>query len=116
MLVPDLCANLLSVSQLTAKGLRVDFNGKGCLISGPDGEEVTEATVVNGMYKIDLAQSHVAYMAHKGVSQLMWHRRLGHIGADNLKRLSGYALVNGVEFENGVLEKCGVCVIGKQSR
>lgn len=66
-------------------------------------------TVINELYKIDLVQSRVAYMANKDVTELIWHRHrwLGNIGADNLKRLNGNAMVNGVEFENGVLEKSG---------
>lgn len=85
MLVPELCANLLSVSQLTAKGLRVEFTDQRCWIMTKGGEGVATASKVNGMYRIDLAKTEVACMAKNSITQLMWHRRLGHIGVDNLK-------------------------------
>lgn len=50
--VPGLSTNLLSVSKLTAKGLRVHFNEKGCSIRY--GETViASATKKNGVYQLN---------------------------------------------------------------
>lgn len=89
LVVPELCANLLSVSKLTEKGLRVVFDGKCCWITEPDNKLVGTASAINGMYKLDVVLPHVAYTAKSENSQLLWHRRLGHIGVDNMKRLKG---------------------------
>lgn len=48
----------------------------------------------------------------------LWHRRLGHLGFDNLKLMSREGLVEGLEvspknFDNIFRE---YCVLGKQSR
>lgn len=47
LLVPEICANLLSVSAMTAKGLRLIFEKSGCSIENEDGEQVATAKNVN---------------------------------------------------------------------
>ncbi|KAJ6605043.1 putative AC transposase [Pseudolycoriella hygida] len=55
--VPDISANLLSVSQLVLKGFTVTFDKSGCRIIDSDGEECATAKMVNNVFQLNLAES-----------------------------------------------------------
>lgn len=74
------------------------------------------ALAVNGMYKLDFIPNHAAYSVKNENSQLLLHRRVGHIGVDNMKLLKGNKLVNDVNNEEKLMAKCEVCVLGKYAR
>lgn len=86
LMVPNLCTNLLSVSQIVKNGLSVLFDGKGCSIRNKEGMLLVKASLVNGMYKLD-TQKATALLAKGKTAKNLWHRRLGHIGMENLKRM-----------------------------
>ena len=50
--VPELAANLLSVNQLTAKGLKVTFAKGRCNITSPNGEVLGKAYLDGKLYKL----------------------------------------------------------------
>lgn len=50
--VPDLSTNLFSVSQMTAKGNKVIFEGSSCIILNPKGQVLAKAEVQGGLYKL----------------------------------------------------------------
>lgn len=54
--IPDLSTNLLSVSQLIRKGLRVNFDADGCRIIDRSGNLMATATNVNKLYRLDCQQ------------------------------------------------------------
>lgn len=85
--VPNLTTNLLSVSQLIKKANSVSSHDDGCAcaVYNKKNELVAKATLVNGVYKLNLSgQQHLAASVVSGVT---WHRRLGHINKDYLGKM-----------------------------
>lgn len=115
LVVPDLCANLLSVSQMVAKGLRVEFGANGCSIKDANGAILGVATLINGMYRLNIENTNSGLLSRQNCSQLLWHRRLGHIGFSNMKRLRGDQFVKGIEYDEDTGQQCEICVMGKQT-
>jgi hypothetical protein len=79
--VPSLTKNLLSISALEKKGLRVSFID-GEVLMWAKGETINEAIIIgseeNGLYK--LKDHSKAAMTHAIENSCeLWHRRLSHI-------------------------------------
>lgn len=51
--IPDLCTNLLSVSQMIKRGKSVVFNRDGCTIYNAENDVVATASMVDNMFKLD---------------------------------------------------------------
>lgn len=50
--MPRLTANLLSVSEITAKQKQIVFTSKGCVIQDLNGVMLATGTLVNDLYKL----------------------------------------------------------------
>lgn len=112
--VPSLGVNLLSIKKIVDHENSVIFDRNGCIILNSEKDVIATANEINGLYKLNVAKNHNAYVV-KGVSNDIWHRRLGHLGSDNMKLLSkGY--VEGVQLSNDTLTSCVSCAEGKQHR
>lgn len=113
--VPNLCANLLSVRQMTKNGKRVIFDGETCKIFNKNEELIASATIHNDLYRLDseasIKESNV-FLA--GDNFDLWHRRMGHICNNNLRSVKEACF--GVIFTKGNNEPCVTCVKGKQTR
>jgi hypothetical protein len=112
--VPQLSTNILSVSQLLKQGNKVKFTSKGCDILNQNGILVAEASLVNGVYKLNTFTCMVAAVAE---SPEIWHRRLGHVNSFNMNKMPDSVV--GLELsEKAEISKsnCVVCCQGKQSR
>lgn len=59
-----------------------------------------------------------ANLAHtsRNIDINLLHRRQGHLGHDNVKRLVAKGMVDGVDSVGGRIEFCEACVHGKQHR
>ncbi|CAG9787134.1 unnamed protein product [Diatraea saccharalis] len=119
-LVPDLCANLLSVSKVVEKGNVVVFGSTGCNIYNDQdccisGTSVATASKVAGIYKLDscvpIVDSALAVQVEKTAVKL-WHRRLGHVNFQDMKRVPGLKFVGDMDK----LESCESCIKGKMHR
>ncbi|XP_047027582.1 uncharacterized protein LOC124635681 [Helicoverpa zea] len=115
--VPNLTANLLSVSEMVRKGFKVVFSTSTCQIY--DGEVVVaSATLCDGVYQLDVVEStpircslvekstetesgvtsssDVTNTTEKALvtqqcstaSQEVWHRRLGHLNHRSMQLLN----------------------------
>src|SRR5450631_1639278 len=51
--VPDLHSNLLSVSKLISRGLKVHFNSLGCVVRASNGEMLAVASLESNLYQLD---------------------------------------------------------------
>lgn len=117
LFIPELSANLLSVSQLTKNGCKVEFTDVGCNIYSPKGNLTATAKLRNNMYKLETVAGKVyaATLNENKADIDTWHRRLGHLNMVDVKRLEscaeGMKLTN--RNENLV---CIPCCEGKQSR
>ena len=124
--VPGIAANLLSVSKMVQKGLTLVFNREGCKVyqdCAVQGDPCATATLVRGMYRLDgdgcnehCEISHVLSSDAVNVnSQMLWHRRLGHLHANAMEQLRN-GLAEGINFRSEELEPCVSCFKGKITR
>lgn len=117
LIVPEICANLLSVSALVRKGLRLVFDSQGCaVIEEKSGKIIANASEMNGLYRLD-AKTRVSanslLVPKINSVEMLWHRRLGHAGVDTIRRISGDILINNGNLK---LPQCEICVLGKHAR
>lgn len=113
--VPNLCANLLSVSQMVRQGLNVNFSKDTCRIMRGRDECVGTADLVNGVYKLNVKCDDSSLLVKSEDLQMLWHRRFGHVNFHSLNRMQS-DIVSGISFKNNSDRSCEVCVKGKHSR
>ena len=110
LFVPKLAYNLISVSQITDKGKKVNFFDDGCTIL-ENNNIVATGTKVGKLYFLNVV-SHFAGAAVQ--SDMLWHRRFCHLGIDNLKKVCNGNLVKGVDcIVNSLGVVCPNCCDGK---
>jgi len=109
--VPDLCANLLSVRQMTKNGKKLVFEGDECLIYDEDRQLMATAIVENELYKLQCEIKKDKALIAKGNFEL-WHRRMGHVCNKSLQDISKYVEIS-APSEN---KKCITCTKAKQTR
>lgn len=116
--VPNLCANLLSVRQMTKNGNKVVFENDDCKIFNNERKLIATADAVNDLYRLNCSQINDPNKCETAMTATsdssLWHRRLGHICNENLNKVQRASI--GVKFTSNSNQKCIVCVQGKQSR
>lgn len=114
--VPGLTANLLSVCGMVQKGNSVMFDRNGCTIKNARNETIAHCNAENGVYKF-CANEGTCMLTTKKESALTWHRRLGHMNFQSMKRMRDGA-VDGIKFsdDDDEIRKCETCAMGKQTR
>lgn len=95
--VPDLRGNLLSVSTITNKGFRIEFNTSSANILNEKGSIVLEALKRNKMYVVKVIQPYEAKIAST-MKVDIWHRRYGHLNYKDLKLLRDRDVVTGLDL------------------
>jgi hypothetical protein len=126
--IPEATENLISVRGATSRGLDFKFSAHHCEISR-GGQTIANAPsmgdsiyYLDGWSKTADTQKRSALVARSKETPRLWHERFGHLGYDNLARLTN--MVNGMhitaeEFQVATGEKdglCEPCVLGKQHR
>ncbi|CAF4947657.1 unnamed protein product [Pieris macdunnoughi] len=97
--IPNLTTNLLSVSQLIAKGNKVIFKSDVCYIHNQRNELIGIANLKNGVYKLNTVKSEKVLAAAVQITDAkQWHRRLGHINSNDLQKMKNGA-VDGISFD-----------------
>jgi hypothetical protein len=120
LLVESLSYNLLFIAQLCDLGLIYKFSPKGIVITSIKSDELifkgfhyVNLHLVN-FYSNDTSLSTCLFT--KSSKGLLWHRRLAHVGMNQLKKLMKHNLViglnNDIIFEKNKL--CSICQAGKQ--
>jgi len=112
--IPDLVTNLLSVNKICKKGNTVIFKNDVCTIYNKNNQVIATATEDNGLYKLQEFKEHSSFIANNENTFELWHRRLGHINYDTLKRMNNDDY--GFKFENKEADRCITCIKGKQCR
>jgi transposase InsO family protein len=125
--VPELDCNLLSVPQLLTQGIATVFAGQGGallkqskIIAGIDLKErkfwLRTTNEISLAYQKSLIVANVVTaLATKGkkLSSKTWHRRLAHLGLDNLRKLK--ACATGISFDD-TFEGCQDCILANSTR
>lgn len=114
--VPDLAANLLSVSSMVSKGNSVIFDKNGCTIRNAEDMIVANCKPENGVYKFQESNEKCMFSS-RPEKAYTWHRRLGHINHASLRKMRDGA-VTGINFsdDDSDIKNCEVCCTGKMSR
>lgn len=116
LLVPDLEANLLSVSRIASAGKKVTFEGNKCVIASPDGKILAETIAENGIYKIK-SEWQTCNLARGEKSQaILWHKRLGHMNPQTMLKMAKHYDLNFTSQDVEAIKTCVTCAKGKQSR
>lgn len=119
--VPELIANLLSISKIVKRGNTVIFDKDGCNIYNQQKEIIAGCQEENGVYKLNTKNSKCLYSPAKSFENneaMLWHRRLGHLNYKDLCKMRD-GVVSGMKFANTneiTLKNCEVCCQGKQTR
>ena len=114
--VPELSTGLISVARLASKGAEVLFRGEDCLVSTRSGSQVLRSTVHRGQYILDLLEptanlTHLSTPKYNDDTLKLWHRRLGHIGMEDLKRLAS-KIATGIDLTHAIKHQniCSSCI------
>jgi len=111
--VPKLSYNLLSVSRVTKAGKAVEFNEAGCVITDENRKLIGTATRVGNLYYLNCRDGR----AQSNAAAETWHRRYGHLGVENLKKLAKDDMVEGFDYKfSKGKEICEPCTKGKLNR
>ncbi|XP_022040783.1 uncharacterized protein LOC110943340 [Helianthus annuus] len=105
--VPELCYNLMSVSQVCDKGISVLFNDMECLFLKPGYVVPAEMIMLtaprqNNTYVLNMKNAktndNLTCLISKASESesLLWYRRLGHVNFKNMNKLSKLNLVRGL--------------------
>ncbi|CAI7806211.1 unnamed protein product [Closterium sp. NIES-54] len=119
LVVPGLGANLLSVSQFTHKGMRVNIEGTMMVLSTADGVHIGTARQAGGLFVLDALPSVASAQAATSTTSLLtWHKRLGHLHLAAIQAMATKGIVDGLDFvhSSGDDEKCVGCLEGKMAR
>ncbi|CAI7884929.1 unnamed protein product [Closterium sp. NIES-53] len=119
LVVPGLGANLLSVSQFTRKGMRVNIEGTTMALSTADGVHIGTARQAGGLFMLDALPSVATAQAATLTTTLStWHNRYGHLNHAAIQAMATKGVVDGLEFlrSSGDDEKCVGCLEGKMAR
>ena len=119
MYVPDLSYNLFSVSRATKAGKTVDFSEADCEIVDGSQRLIATGSREGCLYFLDCSGNDRQQVNVAGsVSQeKLWHRRYGHLGIQNLKRLVVEDMVVGLRSDmTQDIGVCEPCAEGKHHR
>lgn len=113
--VPNLCVNLLSVSQIVKKHNTVVFSEHGCTVYNQNKKIVATGSLENDLFKLNMIHdvssrkisADAAFGAMHDNDINLWHRRLGHMSVSNM---------HFIKNSSNVKLNCVVCAEGKQTR
>lgn len=118
--VPELNSNLLSVSKITAKGLKVIFGSSTAQVKNKNGEVILIAKKRGNLYFVyakSNQENSVATCVAENCEINKWHRRFGHLNEHDLQHLMKNNMVLGVKFkENEKMNVCETCIEGKHTQ
>lgn len=110
--VPDLCKNLLSVSQMNKHKMAVLFDNREVIIKSKEtGQVVAKGIEENGLYRLSALLVH----GDNGKSKL-WHERFGHVNYGTLTEMQKEHMVDGLPPIAATGRVCRACLEGKQHR
>ena len=120
--VPSFSRNLISISRLVPFGYSFNFKDTSFSLFYKS-ECVGNGILSDGLYRIFLQNdaTNSSMHVHTGTkrcninedSSMLWHRRLGHISIDRIKRLVNDRVLNTLDYTD--FETCVDCIKGKQT-
>lgn len=126
--IPNAADNLLSVSQATKRGFNFSFTKTKCQISKDNQMIATgHADPSSSIYHLASHSLKPNFAAHamttayasRAPTPHLWHRRLGHLGYDNLSKLTHLSTginLTSDDIKTTSADTCNACILGKQHR
>ena len=119
---PSFSRNLISISILVPLGFSFNFSDSGFSLSNKS-KVIGYGTLSDGLFHIQLQNNdtynfmHVTARLKECVvneeSSMLWHRRLGHISIERMKKLVNEWVLSTLDFAD--FETCVYCIKGKQT-
>lgn len=109
--VPNISANIMSVSQFAKRGKTLVFDKQSCRIFDENSNLMATVSLVNNLCRLNCGSDRTASALAVTTDINLWHRRMAHTCENNLKKIK--SSVTGVEFSGGVVDQCVVCSQGK---
>ncbi|XP_045034632.1 uncharacterized protein LOC123475695 [Daphnia magna] len=121
---PNTGINLISIGQITALGVSVNFSGSKCEFVRNNKVEVTGRRTGSTLYKLDIKaivespqQECVLIAEQSAASLITWHRRLSHVNCKTIEQMEASNAVEGMKITNRNLPAvCEGCIYGKMCR
>ena len=120
--VPSLSRNLISVSRLVPLGFSFTFQDNVFNLFYKS-NNIGTGILADGLYRICLQNEATNNSLHVHIgtkrcninedSSMLWHRRLGHISIDRIKRLVKDGVLSTLDYTD--FETCVDCIKGKQT-
>ena len=117
--VPELAYNLINVSKAVDAGKTVFFEDSMCEFRNESGEAIAIGIKEGSLYGLKIARKskESVNMAEHQNEKRLWHRRLGHINEQSMKKLVDKDLVSQPNFDmSGEIGVCEACIGGKQCK
>lgn len=113
LVVENLSQNLLSITKLEQQGYEITFFG-GVSTIKYQGELMAQGKIGPGLHELTISvSSPVGESSLLTVEENVWHKRLGHLNVDYLRKLSTMVDDMG-KYKFNERELCETCVAGKQ--
>jgi DNA-directed RNA polymerase subunit N (RpoN/RPB10) len=119
LFVPKLAYNLVSVSQLSKEGKRINFCNKMCEILSSSDEILAIGNKIGDLYQLDSINIKSLYCVNSKTDCVedLWHKRFCHINGEGLRKLIREKLVDGIDINNfNKISFCEPCAHGKNHR
>ena len=111
------CHNLLSVSKASESGKITKFSKSGCEILNQDQKVIAFATRVGSLYYLEVCRGSQQLNTVQEFKERLWHRRYGHIGEHNLRKMAKHKLVEQFDYNSvNNIGFCESCIGGKHHR
>lgn len=127
--VPDFSHNLISIGRLDSRGFSVRFGDGKATFFDPAGKLFMAGAAAGSMYRLDMRNPlpddilPIAFASRsltRATDLETWHRRLGHISEDTVRRMLRGEMVIGLTNETVTTTetrgRCEDCIFGKQTR
>jgi hypothetical protein len=119
---PSARDNLISESKMDKRGMEIRRKNGKVTIKKLNGEIAIEGTLRHGLYELkcklappSMREASVAFLATPSSLNIdIWHRRLGHLGEQDIRHLARHKMVTGLQLDpNDKLGPCDGCAKGK---
>lgn len=114
---PKIRHNLLSVRKIDGKGGEVTFK-EGKAYIKINNKVIIEGYLKDGLYWVKFEIRNIAsnVIENNFETSLLWHRRLGHLGMQNVIKLFNENMVLGVKPKKEEIDFCEPCIRAKQTK
>jgi len=114
LFVPNLAFNVLSVSKMTNDKKTIIFENNQCKILDKFDKLIAVSHRVEKLYYLSTVKHIAGVSVNASNSNMLWHRRFGHLGKDNFNKMIRNESVKGLNHKIKAIEDvCSHCCNGK---